>query len=346
MTPDRLHTPEFRRLPVRLVDVAGNTGPCEGVNMAIDVTETVLREVNGREPVFTTNPIVHNDEVMNEFTSMGLILVNQVRDIPRESIGVNSAHGVTAEDLRIAEELGLIVINTTCPLVDKVRYQGLRAIRLGAAVVYIGSYRADGRLHQESRGILGQLEEEHKESIRFVTNINDLEDVDLPFDKPIRILNQTTLATDEFRDIVDEIQRRRPDAVIDDGICYATDNRQNAVVDLAERVDAVLVMGSSNISHNTKMLAERAQREGKKVFLIENESDLHEDNFAGVEKLGFTTGASVRTKASIRVLSWFHERGADVQYSLPVGPEPYKGFRWPLQDLKKFREYLAQKYAP
>lgn len=344
MSADRLFSTEIQRFCVRRVNVAGNFGPCEGVNMAIDVTETVLREVNGRESVFATNPIVHNNEVIQEFVRMGLVLVDRVVDIPRSSIYINSAHARTPEDIQAAEERDLTIIDTVCPLVKKVYHQGRRAIRLGAIVVYIGSYRKDGRLHQESRGVLGQLAD-YLDNVHFVTKLQDLEGIDLPKDKPVRILNQTTLATDEFRDIVDEIQKRRPDAVMDDGICYATDNRQNAVVELASFVDAVLISGSTDISHNTKMLAERAQRGNKKVILIENEADLSEEMFGGIECLGYTAGASVRDKTSIRVLNWFYERGSAVQYSLPVGPEPSSGFKWPEEDLAKFREYLSSKYG-
>lgn len=342
MIVERSGSREVPGFCVKTVDVAGNYGPCKGVDMAIDVCETVLREVGGREPVFATNPIVHNNEVMEEFGHMGLRLVSRVYDVPRNGIWVNSAHAHTPEDFKAAEELELITIDTVCPLVNKVYVQGRKAVAADTQLVYFGSYKSDGDLHQESRGFMGQFK---GHDVRFVASKKDLEGLTFDENRLVGVLNQTTLATDEFKDCVEAIKEVRPDTVVYDGICYATDNRQNAVVDLADTIDAFLISGSSKISHNTKMLMERAYRVGKGVFMIETAEDLEDKMFLGIEKLGYTAGASVRDKTSLRILNWFSKRGTEVRYSLPVGPEPGKSFRWPEEDLQKLRKHMSKKYA-
>ena len=253
-------------------------GFCAGVVRAIEVVELCLQRYG--PPVYVKHQIVHNPYVVDSLERKGAITVEEVEEIPPGSVVVFSAHGSPPEDFRRAEARDLKVIDATCPLVTRVHNEAIKYHREGRKVVLVGH-----RGHQEVRGTMGQAP---------MTLVDEHEGVSLPDwdkDTPVVVLNQTTLSVDDTRQDVEEIQRAFPNAITRADICYATTNRQVAATQLARVVDIVLVIGAQN-SSNCNRLREVAEAQGVRAYLINGPEDLDNSWFAGVERVGITSGAS------------------------------------------------------
>ena len=253
-------------------------GFCAGVVRAIEVVELCLQRYG--PPVYVKHQIVHNPYVVDSLERKGAITVEEVEEIPPGSVVVFSAHGSPPEDFRRAEARDLKVIDATCPLVTRVHNEAIKYHREGRKVVLVGH-----RGHQEVRGTMGQAP---------MTLVDEHEGVSLPDwdkDTPVVVLNQTTLSVDDTRHDVEEIQRAFPNAITRADICYATTNRQVAATQLARVVDIVLVIGAQN-SSNCNRLREVAEAQGVRAYLINGPEDLDNSWFAGVERVGITSGAS------------------------------------------------------
>ena len=253
-------------------------GFCAGVVRAIEVVELCLQRYG--PPVYVKHQIVHNPYVVDSLERKGAITVEEVEEIPPGSVVVFSAHGSPPEDFRRAEARDLKVIDATCPLVTRVHNEAIKYHREGRKVVLVGH-----RGHQEVRGTMGQAP---------MTLVDEHEGVSLPNwdkDTPVVVLNQTTLSVDDTRHDVEEIQRAFPNAITRADICYATTNRQVAATQLARVVDIVLVIGAQN-SSNCNRLREVAEAQGVRAYLINGPEDLDNSWFAGVERVGITSGAS------------------------------------------------------
>ncbi len=253
-------------------------GFCAGVDRAIEVVEKCLKMFG--EPVYVKHEIVHNPYVVSDLEKRGAITVEEVEKIPPGSVVVFSAHGSPPEDFRKAEALGLKVIDATCPLVTKVHNEARKYAGEGRKVVLVGH-----RGHQEVRGTMGQT------PMTLIDEREGLSLSDWDSNTPVAVLTQTTLSVDDTSNVVDEIRRTFPDAITRADICYATTNRQEAVKDLAGKVDMVLVIGAQN-SSNCNRLREVAEAHGKPAYLINGPEDLDRCWLAGISRVGITSGAS------------------------------------------------------
>ena len=253
-------------------------GFCAGVDRAIEVVEKCLKRFG--EPIYVKHEIVHNPYVVSVLEKKGAITVEDVEKIPPGSVVVFSAHGSPPEDFQKAEELGLRVIDATCPLVTKVHNEARKYAREGRRVVLVGH-----RGHQEVRGTMGQT------SMTLVDEREGLSLSDWDSDTPVAVLTQTTLSVDDTSNVVDEIRRTFPDSITRADICYATTNRQEAVKELAGKVDMVLVIGAQN-SSNCNRLREVAEAHGVPAYLINGPENLDTGWLAGIRRVGITSGAS------------------------------------------------------
>jgi 4-hydroxy-3-methylbut-2-enyl diphosphate reductase len=235
-------------------------------------------------PVYVLHEIVHNRFVVEDFRQRGVVFVNDPADVPLGAVLVFSAHGVSPAVRAAAAARGLRVVDATCPLVAKVHLEARRFAREGRPIVMIGH---EG--HDEVVGTLGHA----PGRMRLVESVEDVAALDLPADDQPAFLTQTTLSVDDTRVTVQALRLRFPDIVgpTTDDICYASQNRQQAVRELAAEADAVIVFGSSN-SSNSRRLAEIAAAAGRPTFLIDYIGELPVDALTGVSTVLITAGAS------------------------------------------------------
>ena len=262
--------------------LASPRGFCAGVNMAIDTLETAIRLYG--TPVYVFHEIVHNKHVVDRFERAGAVFVNTVEEVPEGAVLLFSAHGVAPEVRRVSAERRLRAIDATCPLVTKVHLEAIKYAKAGYHIMLIGH---EG--HDEVIGTMGQAPAS-------ITLVEDVDDVDtLPFGPtdPLAYLTQTTLSVDDASRIIARLKERFPQIVgpPKDDICYATQNRQEAVRLLSEDADVVLVLGSQN-SSNSQRLAELAREQGIRAHLIDGADEIDPAWFTGDETVVITAGAS------------------------------------------------------
>jgi 4-hydroxy-3-methylbut-2-enyl diphosphate reductase len=253
-------------------------GFCAGVVRAIEVVEICLERYGA--PVYVKHQIVHNPYVVAELERKGAITVESVEEIPPGSLVVFSAHGSPPEDFQQAKDRELRVIDAVCPLVTKVHNEAKKYHAQGKKVLLVGH-----KGHQEVNGTMGQVE---------MTLIGDDAISDLPdwdADTEVAVLTQTTLSVGDTAQSIGAIKGRFPDALVRNDICYATTNRQSAVMEIAVLVDLVLVIGAVN-SSNCNRLREVAEAQGVRSYLINGPEEIEAAWLDGVEKVGITSGAS------------------------------------------------------
>ncbi len=265
----------------RTVLLAGPRSFCAGVDRAIEIVERALDRFG--PPVHVRRQIVHNTHVVRRLEAEGAVFVHELDEVPDETTVVLSAHGVSPAVKDEAERRGLRVVDATCPLVAKVHTEARRFARQGRQVVLIGH---DG--HDEVEGTLGEVP-----GTVLVGSVEDVEALDVPGAAPIGLLNQTTLAPSDVAEVADAVRRRFADVVepsVSD-ICFATENRQQAVEAVAGDVDLVLVVGSAN-SSNSQRLVEVAERAGTRAHLVEDPDAIELDWLRRAGSVGLTAGAS------------------------------------------------------
>lgn len=253
-------------------------GFCAGVVRAIDVVDICLRKYG--PPVYVKHQIVHNPYVVNDLERRGAITVEDVDEIPEDSLVIFSAHGSPPEDFVKAKARNLKVIDAVCPLVTKVHNEAKKYRREGKKVVLVGH-----KGHQEVRGTMGQVE---------MTLIDDASYDELSAwdaNQEVAVLTQTTLSVGDTAQAIDAIRGKFPDAVVRNDICYATTNRQDAVTKMASSVDLVLVIGAEN-SSNCNRLREVAESLGVESYLINGPEEIDPSWLEGKDKVGITSGAS------------------------------------------------------
>ncbi len=262
--------------------LANPRGFCAGVNMAIDSLERAL-ELFGT-PLYVYHEIVHNRHVVDRFSRRGVVFVDRIEDIPAGAHVLYSAHGVAPAIRQASQERNLHAIDATCPLVTKVHLEAVRFAREGYTILLIGH---EG--HDEVLGTIGEA----PASIRLVQDAQEVEALDLPPDAKVAYLTQTTLSVDDAEIVIAALRKRFPQIVgpSRDDICYATQNRQEAVKELVPEADLVIVLGSQN-SSNSLRLAELARGLGKPAYLIDAVRELRPEWLAGVERVLITAGAS------------------------------------------------------
>ncbi len=284
--------------------LANPRGFCAGVNMAIESLERAL-ELYGT-PLYVYHEIVHNRPIVERFQRRGVVFVDDVAEVPTGATLLYSAHGVAPAIRAAAAERRLRAIDATCPLVTKVHLEALRFAREGYAILLIGH---EG--HDEVLGTMGEA----PGHIRLVQDAAEVGRIDLPADARVAYLTQTTLSVDEAEEIITALRRRFPQIVgpSRDDICYATQNRQEAVKDLVPEADAVVVLGSQN-SSNSRRLAELARGCGKPAYLIDNVKELGDDRFRGDETVLITAGASAPEDVVEECVAYLQDRyGATVE---------------------------------
>jgi 4-hydroxy-3-methylbut-2-enyl diphosphate reductase len=301
------------------VVLASPRGYCAGVDRAVDTVERALDHFG--PPVYVRREIVHNRHVVSDLTGRGAVFVETEEDVPHGAVIVLSAHGVAPEVHRRSAERSLQVLDATCPLVTKVHAEARRFADRGYTVVLVGHAG-----HEEVIGTMGEA----PHAIRLVESIRDVEALDLPDPGRVAYITQTTLSVDETIGIIAAIRRRYPAAIGPkrDDICYATQNRQNAVKRLAGAADLVLVIGSHN-SSNSNRLVEVTRELGVPAHLIDDETGIDAAWLDGVETVGITSGASAPEALVERVIAYFRGLGVEqvevqqaepetVRFSLPV----------------------------
>ncbi|MBT3837423.1 MAG: 4-hydroxy-3-methylbut-2-enyl diphosphate reductase [Thiotrichales bacterium] len=269
------------------IELAQPRGFCAGVERAITIVERAL-ELFGA-PIFVRHEVVHNRYVVERLRKLGAIFVQELDEVPAGAKVIFSAHGVSEKVEQNAATRNLTVFDATCPLVTKVHKQVARDGGAGRDVVLIGHAG-----HPEVEGTLGRYPTDSKGGdIYLVENVEEVGDLKIELTESISYATQTTLSMDDAAEVVSALKERFPALrrVKKDDICYATQNRQNAVKLLAENCKVVLVVGSSN-SSNSNRLREIAEELGVAAYLIDHAQELKSEWFSGVESVGVTAGAS------------------------------------------------------
>jgi 4-hydroxy-3-methylbut-2-en-1-yl diphosphate reductase len=267
----------------------------------VDTVERVLRLYGA--PVYVRKQIVHNKHVVDDLERRGAIFVDSVYDVPEGATLVFSAHGISPAVRVAAESRKLQTIDATCPLVTKVHTQARRYAEAGYAIAFIGHAG-----HEEVEGTTGEA----PEAIVLVESVDDARRIELPADRPLAYITQTTLSIDETREIIDVLRERYPQiqAPAKEDICYATSNRQWAVKELLDVADLLLVIGSRN-SSNSKRLVDVARAAGVASHLVDDASEISEEWLEDVETVALTSGASAPERLVDEVCDWFRARGID-----------------------------------
>ncbi len=275
-------------------------GFCAGVDRAIRTVELALKKF-GR-PVYVKHAIVHNRHVVRELEEKGAIFVEDPEEIPEGAVVIFSAHGSPPQHYEIARRRNFRLIDATCPLVHKVHREARRFVEDGYHIVYVGH-----KNHVEAIGVKGEA----PERIDVIETKEEALKYDPPSDR-LALLTQTTLSVDDTREIIEILRRRFPHIVLPprEDICYATQNRQDAVKRLAAISDVVLVVGSSE-SSNSNRLREVALRYGARAYLIEDEYSIEREWIDGVRAVGITSGASTPERLVERVINRLKEMGGD-----------------------------------
>jgi 4-hydroxy-3-methylbut-2-enyl diphosphate reductase len=295
----------------RKILLAAPRGYCAGVDRAVVTVEKAL-ELYG-PPVYVRKEIVHNKHVVESLEQRGAVFVEQETEVPEGETVVFSAHGVSPAVHANAAGRGLNTIDATCPLVTKVHVEARKFAADGYTIVLVGH---EG--HEEVEGTTGEA----PEHIVLVQTEEDVDALEIADPDKVAFITQTTLSVDETTGIIRKLRERFPNMVgpRTDDICYATQNRQDAVKQLAPMCDLVLVIGSRN-SSNSNRLVEVARQHGARSYLIDNEGEVRDEWLEGVETVGITSGASAPEELVQRLITFFRERGADEVAEVEVTEE-------------------------
>jgi len=286
--------------PMSKVLLAAPRGYCAGVERAVEAVERAL-ETHGA-PVYVRKQIVHNLHVVRDLEGKGAIFVDEETQVPEGAVVVLSAHGVAPTVYANAEARGLTVLDATCPLVTKVHLEARRFARDDRTIVLIGHAG-----HEEVEGTTGQA----PSKTVLVQDAGEARTVQVLDPENLSYLTQTTLSVDETNEIVAVLRERFPriQGPPREDICYATQNRQDAIKEVARRADVVLVIGSDN-SSNSKRLAEVARDLGTPAHLVDDETEVDPAWLDGAEVVGLTSGASAPERLVDRMLAWLAQHGA------------------------------------
>jgi 4-hydroxy-3-methylbut-2-en-1-yl diphosphate reductase len=278
--------------------LAAPRGFCAGVNMAVQSLELALKHFG--PPIYVYHEIVHNQYVVNSFQDRGAVFVNTIEEIPVDSTVLFSAHGVSPAIRTLAKERYLNAIDATCPLVTKVHLEAIKYAKEHYNIILIGH---EG--HDEVIGTMGEA----PDSITLVEDTGDVDALVFTPDSKLAYLTQTTLSVDDANRIIQRLKERFPWIVgpPKEDICYATQNRQEAVKLLCQQADTVIVLGSQN-SSNSQRLRELAADTGKQAFLIDGPEELSADMFRGDETVLITAGASAPELVVQSTIAWLVEK--------------------------------------
>lgn len=293
-------------------------GFCAGVDRAINIVNEALSRFGA--PIYVRHEIVHNKYVVDELRAKGAIFVDEIDEIPRGAIVIYSAHGVSQQVRQDAAARGLQVYDATCPLVTKVHVEVVKLCKDGFTVFMIGHAG-----HPEVEGTMGQVES----GIFLIENLDDVEKLNFSADERLAFVTQTTLSVDETKEIVNALTKKFPKIIQPkkQDICYATQNRQDAVKFMAPQVQLVIVVGSQ-ASSNSNRLRELAEKLGVPAYMVDAPDQLRPEWFEGKKRVGLTAGASAPESLAQAIVARIQEFGPrqirsldgvveDVTFSLP-----------------------------
>ncbi|MFM1700890.1 4-hydroxy-3-methylbut-2-enyl diphosphate reductase [Aeromonas salmonicida] len=290
--------------------LANPRGFCAGVDRAISIVESALEKFGA--PIYVRHEVVHNRYVVNKLKEAGAVFVEELDEVPDDSIVIFSAHGVAKTVREMAKSRALKVFDATCPLVTKVHMEVHRASRKGSEAVLIGHAG-----HPEVIGTMGQYEN-REGGMYLVETPDDVASLKVKNPDDLCFVTQTTLSVDETSDVIDALRKQFPkiQGPRKDDICYATQNRQDAVREMAGLVDVMLVVGSRN-SSNSNRLRELAEKVGSKAYLIDDASMIETGWLEGVKAIGVTAGASAPDVLVQNVIARLRELGGNMVVEHP-----------------------------
>ncbi|MEI7532207.1 MAG: 4-hydroxy-3-methylbut-2-enyl diphosphate reductase [Betaproteobacteria bacterium] len=282
-------------------------GFCAGVDRAITIVNQALLQFGA--PIYVRHEIVHNAYVVEDLRKRGAVFINELREVPTGATVVFSAHGVSPMVKDEANQLGLKIFDATCPLVTKVHVEVLKLHRDGYKILMIGHAG-----HPEVEGTMGQI----PHGIVLIESLSDVEHLTYPREEKIAYVTQTTLSVDETFEIVEALRNKYPliTQPKKQDICYATQNRQDAVKFMAPQVELVIVVGSPN-SSNSNRLRELAEKLGVTTYMVDDPSQLQEQWFKGIKRVGLTAGASAPENLAQEIINKIKEFGPKQVRSLP-----------------------------
>ena len=286
-------------------------GFCAGVVRAIDIVRIALETFGA--PIYVRKEIVHNSYVVNDLAKKGAIFVNELDEVPEGARVIYSAHGVSPAVRQRAKDRGLKVIDATCPLVTKVHVEAIKFAKQGYSLVLVGH-----RDHEEVEGTQGEA----PDVTQVVSTVQEVEALVVPDPDKVAYLTQTTLSLDEAKYMIDALKKKFPNIVGPHAqdICYATENRQTAVKNVAHGADVVLVVGSRN-SSNSNRLVEVSQNLGTNSFLIDKAEDIQSEWLDGVDTVAVTAGASAPEVLVQDVVGYLQTKGYGSVDEVEVMPE-------------------------
>ncbi|WP_067102037.1 4-hydroxy-3-methylbut-2-enyl diphosphate reductase [Marinomonas atlantica] len=304
------------------IHLANPRGFCAGVDRAIEIVKRCLDIFEA--PIYVRHEVVHNKFVVESLKERGAVFVDELDQVPDDQIVIFSAHGVSQAVRNEADRRGLKVFDATCPLVTKVHMEVVRYSRDGMECVLIGH---DG--HPEVEGTMGQYDSSKGGAIYLVEQPEDVANLKVNDPSRLAFVTQTTLSMDDTSIVIDALRQNFPDiqGPKKDDICYATQNRQDAVKTLAQECDLVLVVGSVN-SSNSNRLRELAGRMGTEAYLIDNASEIKPDWLAGISAVGITAGASAPEVLVNEVIERLKQEGGEAPRELE-GREENVSFSMP-----------------
>ena len=302
------------------VVLAQPRGFCAGVERAIEIVERALKKYG--PPIYVRHEIVHNRHVVEDLRQRGAVFVNELEEVPAGAMTVFSAHGVAKRVEEQAALRNVPVIDATCPLVAKVHNEGRRYAGQGREIILVGHAG-----HAEVEGTIGQIDG----IVHLVQTAADVATLHVTDPEKLAYITQTTLSVDDTRGIIQALKARFPAIIGPDvrDICYATQNRQQSVRDLARAVDMILVVGSRN-SSNSNRLKEIGDELGKPAYLIDDAAALRQEWFVGISSVGLTAGASAPEMLVQGVIEGLRKFG-EVEVSTLPGVEENVRFRFPAQ---------------
>lgn len=314
------------------IKLANPRGFCAGVDRAIEIVNTAL-DVFG-PPIYVRHEVVHNKFVVDNLRDRGAVFVDELEAVPPRSIVIFSAHGVSKKVRDEADERNLKIFDATCPLVTKVHMEVVRFSRAGFESVLIGHQG-----HPEVEGTMGQYDRSKGGEIYLVDSVEDVEQLIVKHPDKLTFVTQTTLSVDDASVVIDALRKKFPSiqGPKKDDICYATQNRQDAVKQLSLETDVVLVVGSPN-SSNSNRLRELAERCGAKSYLIDTADDIDSNWVKGSKSVGVTAGASAPEELVQSVVSKLQELGGTVASEID-GPKEDIVFTMP----RELRDLLQDK---
>ena len=297
------------------IRLANPRGFCAGVDRAIAIVERALDQFGA--PIYVRHEVVHNKHVVETLTQRGAVFVEEIDEIPAGSTCIFSAHGVSKAVEKAAEDKGLHVFDATCPLVTKVHMEVAKAAKESLDVILIGH---EG--HPEVEGTLGQMPSDASSRALLIESPEDVDALTGVDPDRLQFVTQTTLSVDDTEEVISALRKRFPkiNGPRKDDICYATQNRQDAVKALAKESELILVVGSKN-SSNSNRLRELAERLGARAFLIDRADEVEKDWLRGIKTVGVTSGASAPEVLVQAVIQRLEEAGGQFQGEIKVAEE-------------------------